>query len=205
MAKVAATITTVMTLSSRNESTMHTFATHGARTFIYPSLFPCVVICEQIIRDTIFSFVQISSRSRSPLGCTRVRIMHAQQAMISLCVFVFLSHLHKLRYNTFILDTVIVVVAVARFFSSHYSSSSSQSPWILSSYLLSSTHLFIQYLCYTVCLFPRSHGRSFVCIFILQFINSVGSNSSRRSNSNRKCSNHPFIAYSNSYRCNQTK
>lgn len=83
------------------------------------------------------------SLTLSPLGCERVRIMHAQQAMISLCVSVFLSHLHKLRYNTFISDTVVIVVVVARFFSSHYSSSSSQSPWILSSFLLSSTHLFI--------------------------------------------------------------
>lgn len=140
--------------------------------------------------------------------------MHAQQALISLCVFVFLSHLHKLRCNTFIFGYGYIVVAVARFFSSHYSSSStsssSSSSWILSSYLWSSTHLFIQYLCCTVChvSLVRTPGHSYVCVFILQFINSVGSNSSsshRRSNSNRKCSNHPFIANPNSYRYNQTK
>lgn len=83
-----------------------------------------------------------------------------------------------------------------------YSSSSSSSSWVLS-YLLSS-HFSIQYLCY-ICHFPCSHGSQYM-LFILQFINSVGSNS-QRSNSNRKSSNHmkdhPFIAYS--YRYNQTK
>lgn len=122
--------------------------------------------------------------------------MHDKQAMISLCIFVFLSHLHKLRYNTFIWSFFVLV----RF--SHYSSSS----WFLY-ILIFFFHFLLLWpllIFYNLLFICRCSSFSLYISTYLQFTNSAGS-----SISNRKCSNHmkdhPFIiAYSYLYN-NQTK
>lgn len=89
------------------------------------------VICEQIIFEYYFFLSEFGLCAECLNVCVWewytkcARIMHDKQAMISLCVFVFLIHLHKLRYNTFIWSVLLVRLGSVRF--SHYSSSS----WVL--------------------------------------------------------------------------
>lgn len=124
---------------------------------------------------------------------TLARIMHDKQAMISLCVFVFLNHLHKLRYNTFIWSFfirwfslfslfVIIMGSLVRFFSAAAVAAVASSSCLLPfccDYVL------------VVAVFSSAYS---LCAY-LQFTNSAGSSNSSNRKSSNHMKDHPFIAY----------
>lgn len=113
--------------------------------------------------------------------------MHDKQAMISLCVFVFLIHLHKLRYNTFIWSVLLVRLGSVRFLIIRHQHGSYLTLAVLILYFTSIVLILFMCRCISV----------LICNLLTRLV--AGSN--RKSSNHMK--DHPFIPYS--YRYNQTK